>query len=164
MDKKTIIICILCAVIGFIIGLSLNRVETKTERVVKWKRDTIEVEIPVPIPEPYEVVRTEYVELEASLIFNKDDSLSVVPIPMERKTYKTDDYRAVIEGYKPRLVEMDIYRNTKTETITNTIYIKPKLQLGIGAGVSYIPNVPQGQNKFQPSLNVSVYVPLKTIF
>ncbi len=33
-------------------------------------------------------------------------------VPIERKTYITADYRAVVEGFRPSLVELDLYRRT----------------------------------------------------
>ena len=65
-------------------------------------------------------------------------------IPITSKEYKTDDYRAVVSGYKPSLDFMEVYR--EKEIIT----LKPKrwglgLQVGygypsglyVGGGVSY---------------------------
>lgn len=39
------------------------------------------------------------------------DSIRVA-LPIERRVYATDDYSAVIDGYRPVLVSMDIYRQT----------------------------------------------------
>ena len=151
-------------IIGIVIGFSINKPETITKIETKWVKDTIEVEIPIPIPTPFEVIRTEFVEIPAEQIIIKNDSIYITPVPIEEKIYETNDYRAVVEGYKPKLTEMTIYQNTKIETITETKYKTPKLQLGVGAGVSYIPNLPQGINKIQSSINVSLYIPIKTIF
>ena len=50
-----------------------------------------------------------------------------VPLPIESKEYRTDDYRAVVSGYRPRLDLMEVYRKTRTVTVTP----KPK-RWGIG--------------------------------
>ena len=162
--KYTLIISLLCLILGFVIGMSINKTKIESKIETQWLRDTIEVEIPVPIPTPVEVIKTEYITIPSEQIITQGDSLFIAPIPIESKTYETKDYKAVVEGYKPKLTEMTIYQNTKVETITETKYKTPKLQLGFGAGVSYIPTMPEGMNKFQPSFNISIYVPIKTIF
>ena len=45
------------------------------------------------------------------------DSLGVV-LPVERRTYQTAHYRAVISGIRPRLDEMEIFRN---DTLVSSI-------------------------------------------
>lgn len=165
--KYVIIIGILCLIVGFFIGISTNNSEDpKVVTEVKWIRDTIKVEVPVPVPTPDTEIVYEYVEVPGDNIIIEGDSIYVAPvaIPFESKTYETKDYKAVVEGYKPRLTEMTLYPETKIETITETKYKKPKLQLGIGAGVSYIPSLPAEINKFQPTIQIGIYVPIKTIF
>ena len=165
-NKLYIIICVLCTILGFIIGTSINKTEIKTVTETKFVRDTIKEEIPIPIPTPFEVVKTEFVEIEKEVVKYENDTTLKVPIPIEQKIYKTDKYKATIEGYNPRLLDMEIYENKEIQYVTTheTKYKNPKLQLGIGAGVSYLPNLPQGTNKIQPSINVAIYIPIKTIF
>lgn len=59
-----------------------------------------------------------------------------ITIPIEQKEYKTDDYKAVIEGWRPALVSMEVY--PKVTTITNTVtrLRSPRwgVTLGVGAG------------------------------
>ena len=58
------------------------------------------------------------------------DTVSV-EIPISRKTYIGEDYRAVISGYEANLDTIQV----NTKTITNTIYQEPsKWALGISAG------------------------------
>ena len=67
-------------------------------------------------------------------------------IPIEKKEYRTENYHAVISGYKPELELMEVFKKTLTITVTP----KPKrwgfgLQAGygvphgwyVGVGVSY---------------------------
>ena len=57
-----------------------------------------------------------------------------VPVPIERREYLTEDYHAVISGYRPRLELMEVFRRTRTVTMTE----KPKRWgLGLQAGVGY---------------------------
>ena len=55
-------------------------------------------------------------------------------VPIERKEYLTDDYHAVISGYRPRLELMEVFRRTQTVTVS------PKAKrwgLGVQAGAGY---------------------------
>ena len=61
------------------------------------------------------------------------DSIPVI-IPIERKEYRTADYRAVVSGYKPSLDYIEVYRKTQTVTLSP----KPKRWgIGLQAGISY---------------------------
>ena len=65
------------------------------------------------------------------------DTITVeAAVPIERKTYVTDDYRAVVEGFRPALVEMELYRKTAlvTREITRTL---PPRKWGIGIQTGY---------------------------
>lgn len=55
-----------------------------------------------------------------------------IPVPIERKEYRTEDYRAVISGWHPRLESMEVYR----QTIISTPKAK-RWGLGVQAGVGY---------------------------
>jgi hypothetical protein len=107
-------------------------------------RDTIVVRIPEPIH--HYIVRTDTVKLTT---LEKDTVL--VAVPIEQKEYKTDDYRAVIEGYNPELLELDIYRQTQYINTTETrIVIKNnRWSVGIQGGIGYA-------GKFTPYIGVGV--------
>ena len=69
------------------------------------------------------------------------DSASV-QIPIEQKVYETENYRAVIEGFRPELVSMDIYQ--KTQIVTIEKQLAPKkwtfgVSFGASAGLYYTP-------------------------
>lgn len=69
-----------------------------------------------------------------------DDTPSVLPsgeveIPIERKTYQTDDYKAVVEGWRPNLVSMEVY--AKTTIVTTTRLQKPRFAVSVGPSVSW---------------------------
>lgn len=68
----------------------------------------------------------------ADTIVNNDSVKIAVPI--EKKEYKTDYYRAVISGYKPNLDLMEVYSKTQTITITPK---KKRWGLGLQAGYGY---------------------------
>lgn len=62
-----------------------------------------------------------------------------VEVPIERKTYHTENYRAVVEGFRPALVEMEVYRMTRlvTDTRIEQVIEKARPRWGIGAQVGY---------------------------
>lgn len=95
--------------------------------------DTIRDSIPVPFTVRFDHYDTLYVPLYIDTT-TTDSVLVPVTIPIERKEYRTDDYRAVVSGYRPSLDVMEVYRKTQTVTVTP----KPK-RWGIGpqVGVGY---------------------------
>lgn len=127
-------------------------------------RDTIR--LPVPKPEVITVVRYDTVRPQAKPVEDVTPALATVAlsedtipritpendviIPITQNTYKTEDYTAVVEGYRPRLVSIELY--PKTMTITNTItkIRSPRWALTVGSGVGY------GPNGVQPYVGVTV--------
>lgn len=84
------------------------------------------------IPKKIYLARVDTVWLEVPA-----DTIKVqVLVPIERKTYQTDDYKAEIEGFRASLVSMEVY--PKTTIITRTEVRKeptrPKWGIGIQAG------------------------------
>lgn len=61
-----------------------------------------------------------------------------VALPIESKTYKGEDYLAVISGYRPNLDRIEVYPKTTTVTKTETITYHPQNRLSIGAEATYI--------------------------
>ncbi len=111
-------------------------------------RDTIVDIVLMPVKETLKRTDTVYLPILIDTTTYRTvegDSVPVI-IPITSKEYKTDDYRAVVSGYKPSLDLMEVYR--EKEIIT----LKPKqkrwglgLQVGygypsglyVGGGVSY---------------------------
>lgn len=67
----------------------------------------------------------------------KDDTPILQPsgsldIPISRKTYQTEDYRAVVSGWRPSLDSMTVY--PKTQIITNTVPVRKKSVISITLG------------------------------
>ena len=60
-----------------------------------------------------------------------------MPIPIEKKSYKGEDYFAEISGYKANLERIEVYPKTtvisKTETATQTVTKRNGLTFGIDA-------------------------------
>ena len=140
---------LVCLLVGVVVWMRCNPhdpspvyVKGDTVRI----RDTVRDTIPIPVET---LKRTDTVYLPILIDTTTDravgDSVPVI-IPITSKEYKTDDYRAVVSGYKPSLDFMEVYR--EKEIIT----LKPKqkrwgfgLQVGygypsglyVGGGVSY---------------------------
>lgn len=79
------------------------------------------------------------------------DSVRVV-VPITERTYEDSTYKAVVRGYNPELVSLDIYNSTKTITITNTK--QPKVVVGIGPYAGF------GNKGFNYGIAVNVSMPI----
>ena len=103
-----------------------------------------------PIPVPQYIVDVGEVEIPFPMdaIVKKDTIKDTVyiNIPIQRKTYNTDDYRAVISGYRPNLDTMIIYHKKEI------IYEKSR-RWGIGLTAGY----GVGREGFSPYLGAVVY-------
>lgn len=80
-----------------------------------------------------------------------NDSAKVV-IPVTERTYEDSTYKAVVRGYNPELVSLDIYNSTRTRTITKTK--QPKVVVGVGPYVGF------GNKGFNYGISVNVSMPI----
>lgn len=140
---------IICTLIGFLVGALVGNLaifrgcsSVDTNQTIQSdtirNSDTIIIRDTIRIKEPkpcyVEVVRTDTIA-----------QIDTVTIPIERKTYQNEDYKAVIQGYKPDLISMDIYKKTTfirdTIQINNTItrMKRPRWVISVGPGVGYGP-------------------------
>jgi hypothetical protein len=125
------------AITGIILAQTCGKPQAERVTIVKsdtvFVRDTLILEI--PIPETVTVVRTEkvYLPIVGDTVFRDNRDTVLVEIPIEQKTYQTEDFRAVIEGFNPRLIELEIYPMTRY--INTTIRTQPKWAVTAGAGV-----------------------------
>lgn len=60
------------------------------------------------------------------------DSVPVV-IPITERTYKDRTYKAVVSGYDPKLVSLDIYNDKSVVYVTSVVKKKPKIAVSAGA-------------------------------
>lgn len=142
--KKDIIIGVLLIVLGVVIGL-LCRVPHYREVVEQIDTivvvDTHIIEKPVPVKVTNK--ETLYVAVHDTTFVN--DSV-FVPIPIETKTYRGEDYFAEISGYKANLERIEVYPKTKviskTETTTQLVRHNNHLRLGIDANYYSTPFIP----------------------
>jgi hypothetical protein len=142
MKARTIITAAISAVLVLGIGFFAGRRTCRPQQLEILRRDTVTVTDTIvreiPVPRTVTVVR-----IDTCYLSSPTDTIRIpVAVPIERKTYTTPDYRAVVEGYRPSLVEMQVYQ--KQQTITQTIPISNKSKrwgIGIQAGYGYIPTV-----------------------
>lgn len=141
-----IALCTLCFIVG-----RLGSCREKVTTEIRW--DTIRVEKPVPyeVEKVREVSVPVYVPTPAdTVVATRVDSILVeVPVDIERREYKSDNYRAVVSGavigdYHPSLDEIDVYAKTETKVIRNPApFIRPYISasggrglIGVGGGIS----------------------------
>lgn len=93
-------------------------------------------------------------------MWQPNDTVKVpVLVPIERKVYETEDYRAVVSGFRPSLDSLDIFPQTRviTRTVEAKIAAKRRwFRLGIGVGVGYDPF----KRSLHPTIQAGVYVPI----
>lgn len=135
MNKYYIIAAFVLCALSFVIGVSVKRkgnevVVTKTEQVTIV--DTLRIYEPQHIRET--IIDTIYVAIEKPILIK--DTL-YLPLPLERRTYKRDDFYAEVTGYNPRLTYIEVY--PKTTIITQSVQkTATKNTLSLGIETSYL--------------------------
>lgn len=127
---------IVAVVLLIALPFAIKSCEPKVEEIVQYDTiyvyDTIRIVEPIHIKET--IVRHDtvffpiYKELDSISNLTKDSAKVVIPI--SEKTYEDSTYKAVVRGYNPELVSLDIYNSTKTITMTKTR--KPKVVVSAG--------------------------------
>jgi hypothetical protein len=129
-EKNFIALTIL--VIGIAIGLICRRTEyietTIVQRDTTVVVDTHIVERPVPV----RVTVTDTLLKEVTDTVRINDTL-YVSLPLERKEYRRDEFYAVVYGYNPSLIHMEVYPKTVyvTETQRETVSQRNYLSAGV---------------------------------
>lgn len=148
----------IAAVLLFVGAFLAGRWTKRCPQSIMEIRDTVTVvdtlvrEIPVPYP--VEIVRVDTCYLPGTV-----DTVRIpVAVPIERKVYETNDYRAVVEGYRPELVSMDIYRQTQFVTRTTPAAKPKRWGIGVQVGYGYMPTI----NKAVPYIGIGLQYDLWT--
>lgn len=139
---KNVVIALALISVAFLLGrrsvkpeiVEIHRTDTM------WMHDTVRETVPVP--------KVRYLtRVDTVLLKVPGDTVEVpVLVPISRKVYEGEDYRAVVSGFRASLDTLDIFR--KTQTVTNTVVQrvevpgKPK-RWGIGVSAGYA-LTPQG--------------------
>lgn len=139
---KNVVIALALIAAAFLLG----RRSVKPEIVEIHRTDTVVVRDTVR--ETVLVPKVRYLtRVDTVLLPVPGDTVEVpVLVPISRKVYEGEDYRAVVSGFRASLDTLDIFR--KTQTVTNTVVQrvevpgKPK-RWGIGVSAGYA-LTPQG--------------------
>lgn len=130
MKKYILLLAIL--VIGIVIGWlcrqSCIRPETIIQRDTLVRVDTMRELYPVSIRE--EIVDTIYVPIEKTILIKDTLYLS---LPLEKRSYKREDFYAEVTGYDPRLTYIEVYPKTVylNESVGQSVTSRNTLSFGI---------------------------------
>lgn len=132
---------LVCLLLGVVVWMCYNPHEPQPMYVkgdTVHIRDTIRDTILKPVRETLKRTDTVYLPVLINTATDRTvegDSVPVL-IPITSKEYKTDDYRAVVSGYKPSLDFMELYRDNKIITLT-PLQKEKRWGLGLQAGYGY---------------------------
>lgn len=169
--------------IGFVVGLGVARkvnpcvvVPTiSIQRDTVMVRDTIAGQILPPVVR--EVIRRDTLILQSKqdTTYKQGDTIKrdsvrspqayylpdgSISVPIEQRTYSTDDYKAVISGWHPKLDSMTVYpkRTTITETVTKVAPTPRRLwTIAAGPSATYT-----ADGKFLPGVSVVLGLNIKS--
>ena len=131
---KRILTYILVVLVGVVLGLLCRPKHIR--EVTKKVTDTLIIVDTHIIEKPVLVERTHketlWVAVHDTTVVN--DTI-FVPITIEKKTYKGEDYLAEISGYNASLDRIEVY--PKTTTITQKQTVTKCNQLALGAEIQY---------------------------
>lgn len=129
----------------------------KTKQAEVIMADTIVVRDTLRIVETRvvkeEVVRYEKVYLQAIDTIFKIDSIGVI-VPITERTYEDSTYKAVVRGYNPELVSLDMYLKEVYFPKIVERKVKPKIVVSAGVYGGF------GSKGADYGLGISVGVPI----
>lgn len=153
-----VVALIVCALVGYSHYLFDVKLPAKVEeRMSAIIPDTVYIHdtlrIVEPVPTYQEVVRVETEYLERVVNDTIIDTV-YVRVPISQVVYENNRYKAVIQGYHPRLVSLDIYTD-KTYVYSHKTIVKPaKLSLSAGVYGGY------GPKGFDYGLGIMLGIPI----
>lgn len=114
-----------------------NTVRTVVVDTVTWYKPVVKDSIVVKwvtrvLPTKDTILTENYAQKVSDIIH---DSVTV-ELPITQKTYETEDYKAWVSGYEPRLDSISVFR----KNVTERIIVKEKARMfgvGIVGGVGY---------------------------
>ena len=123
-------------VIGIAVGLLCRKTEyvetTIVERDTTVVVDTHIVEKPVP----YKVTVTDTLYVIVTDVIVKNDT-TYVALPLEKREYRRDEFYAVVTGYEPRLIHMEVYPKTVYVTEVQKQIVRQKNYFSLGTELLY---------------------------
>ena len=162
LTDAAIAVVILIVVLPFFCRINSEPQVVSTNDTI-YIHDTIHIVEPTPTKE--EAVGEEVTKLPKAKsklnipISNELDSIgelsndsAEVVIPITERTYEDSTYKAVVRGYNPELVSLDIYKQQTTVYRQQTR--KPKVVVGIGPYAGF------GNKGFNYGIAVNVSMPI----
>lgn len=155
-----VVALMVCAVVGYshyLFNVKLPaQVEERMSAIIPDTvliHDTLRIVEPTPTEEKEIGADTIWMErIIKDSIVNRDTVY--VRVPISQVVYENNRYKAVIQGYHPRLVSLDIYSD-KTYVYSHTTIVKPaKLSLSVGIYGGY------GPKGFDYGLGIMLGIPI----
>lgn len=107
-----------------------------TVKLVETKpAGTVVVKLPVYVRDTIKIAQKSNAAdhlLDSTQMVQPSDSVQV-EVPIEQKTYEGENYRAVVQGFRPELVSIDI----RQQTVTVTEYKRKWWSVTIGPQLGY---------------------------
>lgn len=162
MKKALVALAVVALIVCALVGYSHYLFDVKLPAKVEERMSTIipdtvyihdTLRIVEPVPTYQEVVRVETEYLERVVNDTIIDTV-YVRVPISQVVYENNRYKAVIQGYHPRLVSLDIYTD-KTYVYSHKTIVKPaKLSLSAGVYGGY------GPKGFDYGLGIMLGIPI----
>lgn len=137
--KKKLLYVVLALSVLLNVFLAGRAAKAEHERADEWAdkvvvdtfvvRDTIRIVEPTPTEEKEVGADTVWME---RIVKDSIIDTVYVRVPITQRIYEDKRYRAVVQGYQPRLVSLDIY-NDKTYVYSHKTIVKPaKMAVSVG--------------------------------
>jgi hypothetical protein len=132
---KNLLIALACIGLTIAIMLFVCRPADDSRVVTYYHTDTLVIRDTVRevIPSP----RITIIKTDTLFVAVSDTVLIPVYLPIQQKTFSTDIYTAVIQGYNPELISLEVYPTTKIINNTETIVSVKRQRFGVGVHVGY---------------------------
>ena len=118
--------------ISFLAGRECCADDVRRDTIVV--RDTVRDTVPVDRWRTFVRVDTCYLVRVDSLMLR--DTVRV-EMPIEQVEYRTDRYRAVVEGWRPKLLSIECYDSRQIITDTRRVATRKRWGIVLGAQVGY---------------------------
>lgn len=136
---------IVVLIVGVVLGVGLCRQFYSPERVVEVQKDTTFLIDTLVIEKPAEIKKE---TIKESVLVEVRDTMWIhdtcyIALPLEKRTYRRDEFYAEVTGYEPRLTYIEVY--PKTVVISKTETVKEKknyLAVGVEAGWCNTASIP----------------------
>ena len=138
---KKIISVVVVLLVGMVIGWLCRPSVTNT--VVDIQRDSIVVHDTIRIEKPVYITS---VVKDSMLVVVKDtlvrNDTVYVRLPLEKRTYKREEFYAEVTGYEPRLTYIEVYPKTVYVKEKETVTSCNRLRFGMEANYYSTPFIP----------------------